>query len=94
MIIVQRIHFNENVRLGALSKKGFAAKTAISENSEYSDEQIIGMLREDNLRLNAELDIYSDLANMGLAAEIVNHEFNQLFINVNNAIRRVYKQLH
>ena len=89
MIIVQRIHFNENVRLGALSKKGFAAKTAISENSEYSDEQIIGMLREDNLRLNAELDIYSDLANMGLAAEIVNHEFNQLFINVNNAIRNM-----
>lgn len=89
MIIVQRIHFNENVRLGALSKKGFAAKAAISENSEYSDEQIIGMLREDNLRLNAELDIYSDLANMGLAAEIVNHEFNQLFINVNNAIRNM-----
>lgn len=72
-----------------LSKKGFAAKAAISENSEYSDEQIIGMLREDNLRLNAELDIYSDLANMGLAAEIVNHEFNQLFINVNNAIRNM-----
>lgn len=89
LIITQRIHFNENIRLGALSKKGIAAKAAISEDGEYSDEQIIGMLREDNLRLSAELDIYSDLANMGLAAEIVNHEFNQLFINVNNAIRNM-----
>lgn len=89
LTITQRIHFNENIRLGALSKKGIAAKAAISEDSEYSDEQIIGMLREDNLRLTAELDVYSDLANMGLAAEIVNHEFNQLFINVNNAIRNM-----
>lgn len=89
LTITQRIHFNENIRLGALSKKGIAAKAAISEEGEYSGEQIIGMLREDNLRLSAELDIYSDLANMGLAAEIVNHEFNQLFINVNNAIRNM-----
>lgn len=87
--IAQRIHFQESIRLGTLSKKGSAAKAAISEDSEYSNEQIIDMLREDNLRLNAELDIYSDLANMGLAAEIVNHEFNQLFINVNNAIRNM-----
>lgn len=89
LTITQRIHFNENIRLGVLSKKGIAAKAAISEEGEYSGEQIIGMLREDNLRLSAELDIYSDLANMGLAAEIVNHEFNQLFINVNNAIRNM-----
>lgn len=89
LTVTQKVHFNENVRLGALSKKGLAARAAISEDSEYSDEQIIGMLREENLRLSAELDIYSDLANMGLAAEIVNHEFNQLFINVNNAIRNM-----
>ena len=56
--------------------------TKISENSEYSDEQIIGMLREDNLRLNAELDIYSDLANMGLAAEIVKFRDAKHFISV------------
>lgn len=87
--ISQKIHFNENIRLGNLSKKVTSAKVAISEDGEYSDDQIIGMLREDNLRLSAELDIYSDLANMGLAAEIVNHEFNQLFINVNNAIRNM-----
>lgn len=87
--VTQKVHFNENIRLGALSKKGLAARAAISEDDEYSDEQIIGMLREENLRLSAELDVYSDLANMGLAAEIVNHEFNQLFINVNNAIRNM-----
>ena len=89
LIVSQKIHFNENIRLGDLSKKVSSAKAAISEDGEYSDEQIIGMLREDNLRLSAEMDIYSDLANMGLAAEIVNHEFNQLFINVNNAIRNM-----
>lgn len=87
--ISQKIYYNENVRLGDLSQKAVSAKAVITENEEYSDKQIIGVLREENLRIKAELDIYSDLANMGLAAEIVNHEFNQLFINVNNAIRNM-----
>ena len=60
-----------------------------TEDNEVSDKQIIGFLRQENIRLESELEIYSDLANMGLAAEIVNHEFNQLFINVNNAIRNM-----
>ena len=56
---------------------------------DITNQQIAAFLRQENLRLEAELDIYSDLANMGLAAEIVSHEFNQLFINVNNAIKNM-----
>lgn len=56
---------------------------------EITNQQIAAFLRQENLRLEAELDVYSDLANMGLAAEIVSHEFNQLFINVNNAIKNM-----
>ena len=56
---------------------------------DVTNQQIAAFLRQENLRLEAELDIYSDLANMGLAAEIVSHEFNQLFINVNNAIKNM-----
>jgi len=58
-------------------------------NAEYSDEYLIGELRQENLSLRKENEIYSELANLGLASEIVNHEFNQLFTNVNNAIRNL-----
>lgn len=54
-----------------------------------SDQQVIGFLRQENVRLESQVEMYSDLANMGLAAEIVNHEFNQLFINVDNAIKNM-----
>ena len=40
-----------------------------TEDNEVSDKQIIGFLRQENIRLESELEIYSDLANMGLAAE-------------------------
>jgi len=87
--------FNAMMRLRHLDNEIYAShvKTqanltdAISEgSSEVSDKQVIGFLRQENIRLESELEVYSDLANMGLAAEIVNHEFNQLFLNVHNAI--------
>ena len=87
--------FNAMMRLRHLDNEIYAAhvKTqtnlteAISEGgNEVSDKQVIGFLRQENIRLESELEVYSDLANMGLAAEIVNHEFNQLFLNVHNAI--------
>ncbi len=87
--IAQKIYFNEKLKIGELERKGRHVTTALSHEREYSEEEIIGLLREENLRLRAEMDVYSDLANMGLAAEIVNHEFNQLFVNVNNAIRNM-----
>lgn len=57
--------------------------------TELNALQIISLLRQQNYQLNTELDIYSDLANIGLAAEIVSHEFNQLFINVGDAIKNL-----
>lgn len=53
-------------------------------NSE--DKEIIDQLTISNYLLKEQVDIYADLANLGLSAEIVNHEFNQLFANVYNAI--------
>lgn len=53
------------------------------------DSKVIGVLSEKVAALEQENEIYSDLANMGMAAEIVNHEFNQLFTNVNDAIKNL-----
>lgn len=86
---IQKIRYNETLAEGAMSQKASSLMAAIDTDSEVKAEQTIGFLRAENLRLEAELDIYSDLANMGLAAEIVSHEFNQLFINVNDAIRNM-----
>lgn len=55
----------------------------------YSKDYLIGELRNENIHLKKENEIYSDLANLGMASEIVNHEFNQLFTNVNNAIKNL-----
>ncbi|MEY9096511.1 ATP-binding protein [Paenibacillus sp. RC84] len=63
----------------------------ISNKLTYATEenQIIGALSERVATLERENELYSDLANMGMAAEIVNHEFNQLFTNVNDAIKNL-----
>ncbi|WP_338554615.1 sensor histidine kinase [Paenibacillus sp. KS-LC4] len=53
------------------------------------DSKIIGALSERVAALERENEIYADLANMGMAAEIVNHEFNQLFTNVNDSIKNL-----
>jgi signal transduction histidine kinase len=54
---------------------------------EYSTQELIDALTKKNADLEHENDIMTDLANTGLAAEIVDHEFNQYFTNVMNAIR-------
>lgn len=53
------------------------------------DDNVINQLTTSNYQLKEQLDIYADLANLGLAAEIVNHEFNQLFTNVYDAINHI-----
>ncbi len=55
-------------------------------NMAVIEDDIIGDLKIENAHLRSEMDIYSDLANLGLASEIVSHEFNQLFTNVHHAI--------
>lgn len=46
-------------------------------------------LTKRNIILERENEILTDLANVGLAAEVVDHEFNQYFTNVTNAISRL-----
>lgn len=56
-----------------------------------SIDYLIGILKKEKKELENQLEISSDLASLGLAAEIVSHEFNQLFTNVNDAIRHLKK---
>ena len=87
---MMRLRHKDNSIHSELVKTQEDLSDAISGVSgDITNQQIAAFLRQENLRLESELDIYSDLANMGLAAEIVNHEFNQLFINVNNAIKNM-----
>lgn len=87
---MMRLRHKDNSVHVELAKLQEELSDAISGSiGDISNQQIAAFLRQENLRLEAELDIYSDLANMGLAAEIVSHEFNQLFINVNNAIKNM-----
>ncbi|MNC23495.1 Globin-coupled histidine kinase [compost metagenome] len=51
--------------------------------------ELVGVLKNQNEDLKRENEIYADLANMGMAAEIVNHEFNQLLVNVEDGIRNI-----
>lgn len=50
---------------------------------------MVGLLKQKNIELKNELEIFTELANLGLSAEIVNHEFNQLFTNVYDAIKQM-----
>lgn len=87
---MMRLRHKDNSIYGELVKIQEGLSDAITGSTgDVTSQQIAAFLRQENLRLESELDIYSDLANMGLAAEIVNHEFNQLFINVNNAIKNM-----
>ncbi len=63
--------------------------SVLLERFNSNDEEVIDQLTISNYQLKEQLDIYADLANLGLAAEIVNHEFNQLFTNVYDSINHV-----
>lgn len=53
------------------------------------DDQIIGSLKAENMALREEVDLYEDLANFGMASEILNHEFNQFYTKANDAITQL-----
>lgn len=63
--------------------------SALLKKLDSNDEAFLNQLTIDNEQLKEQLDIYADLANLGLAAEIVNHEFNQLFTNVYDSINHM-----
>lgn len=58
-------------------------------NSLNEINELVGVLKVQNQNLKRENEIYADLANMGMAAEIVNHEFNQLLVNVEDGIKNI-----
>lgn len=53
------------------------------------DDKLIGALKAQNLVLKEEVDLYEDLANFGMASEILNHEFNQFYTKANDAITQL-----
>lgn len=59
--------------------------------NDFSVDQLIDALTKNNAALENEIEVMSDLANIGLSAEIVDHEFNQYFTNVTNAITDLKK---
>jgi signal transduction histidine kinase len=63
--------------------------TAMGEfiQNDYDVTNLVDALTKRNIELEKENEILADLANTGLAAEIVDHEFNQYFTNVTNAIK-------
>lgn len=64
----------------------------VLERFKMKDSQLINQLIIQNNQLKELNDMYADLANMGMAAEIVSHEFNQLFNNVYDAINQLRYQ--
>ncbi len=60
-----------------------------NKNSIGHDDKIIGSLKSENMVLREEVDLYEDLANFGMASEILNHEFNQFYTKANDAITQL-----
>lgn len=56
---------------------------------ETDDAMLIRQLTTRNNELKQLNEMYADLANLGMAAEIVSHELNQLFNNVYDAINQL-----
>lgn len=59
---------------------------------QTDDATLIRQLTIRNSELKQLNDMYADLANLGMAAEIVSHELNQLFNNVYDAINQLRMQ--
>lgn len=59
------------------------------ERFSSNDQRLMRQLIAQNNELKQQNDIYMDLANLGMAAEIVSHELNQLFHNVYDAINQL-----
>lgn len=59
---------------------------AIIDKKNLNSEDFINQLLLENKRLNDTNLLYESLANVGLASEIMSHEFAQLFVNINDAI--------
>ncbi|MGX7149465.1 ATP-binding protein [Enterococcus ureasiticus] len=82
-------NFEKSVKIIDEERESRESQFKILESKFNSEENfIVNDLSRDNYHLKNELEIYSDLASLGLNAEIVDHEMNQLFVNVFDAINQ------
>lgn len=72
-----------------LDAKGELLEFYASSDNAQDVNNLIGVLKQKNIELESQLEVYTELANFGLSAEMVNHEFNQLFTNVYDAIKQM-----
>ena len=72
----------------SLSDKGLKMITELISN-KFSLQDTVDAITKRNIILEKENEILTDLANVGLAAEVVDHEFNQYFANVTNALSKL-----
>lgn len=83
--IAERINEDINVRFTNLNER----LDEILSRFQTDDTTLIRQLTARNNELKQLNDMYADLANLGMAAEIVSHELNQLFNNVYDAINQL-----
>lgn len=53
---------------------------------DIPDDIVVGMFRRQYVQLKERLELYSELAELGLAVEIIDHEFNQLYSQMHSSI--------
>ena len=53
-----------------------------SNSKQISSIEMNAAIEEENLALNKEIDAYVELAQLGMAIEVISHEFNQLILNI------------
>ncbi len=82
---MQRVSEKINASFGMADKK----LDDILSRYQTDDAMLIGQLMTRNNELKQLNDMYADLANLGMAAEIVSHELNQLFNNIYDAIHQL-----
>lgn len=82
-------NFEKSIKIIDEERESKESKFEILKSKFNSEENfIVNDLSRENYHLKNELEIYSGLASLGLNAEIVDHEMNQLFVNVFDAINQ------
>ena len=51
-------------------------------STKISIIEMSAAIEEDNLALNKQIDAYAELAQLGMAIEVISHEFNQLILDI------------
>ncbi len=74
---------------GALLRSVLEQLQAVDVTGEISAEQQLAAVEQRNLRLEEEAEADAQLAQLGMAIEIINHEFSGTVRSIRNALRRL-----